>query len=117
MTVYQPLHPQENGLTSMETAFQRELMITFAGSSSSLLSPAICTICVYCCTKHVRDHSNNSKLYARLKEMKHDETLHDTYQSAARAMGLISGQEEYFLCMQEAAVFQVGHQLRGLLVT
>lgn len=39
------------------------------------------------------------------------------YHDAARARGLITGDEEYSICMQEASGFQVGSQLRSLFVT
>lgn len=42
---------------------------------------------------------------------------HPTFHDAARARGLISGQDEYFICMAEAATLRMPHQLRGLLVT
>ena len=42
---------------------------------------------------------------------------HPTFHDAARARGLISGHDEYFICMEEAAVFRMPHQLRRLLVT
>ena len=42
---------------------------------------------------------------------------HPTFHDAARARGLISGEEEYFICMEEAISFQMPHQLRGLFVT
>lgn len=42
-------------------------------------------------------------------------TLHDV--AINRARGLISGQEEYFICMEEATTFRMPHQLRGLYVT
>ena len=43
--------------------------------------------------------------------------LHPTFHDAARARGLVTGDEEYFICMQEAICFQTGHLLRGLLAT
>lgn len=42
---------------------------------------------------------------------------HPTFHDAARARGLISGQDEYFICMEEAATLHMPQQLRGLLVT
>ena len=45
------------------------------------------------------------------------ETEHETFQDAARALGLVAGDEEYFVCMEEASVYKVGKQLRGLFVT
>ena len=42
---------------------------------------------------------------------------HHTFHDAARARNLISGQGEYFVGMEEAAVFQMPHNLRGRLVT
>lgn len=44
-------------------------------------------------------------------------TEHASFHDAARARGLISGDEEYSLCMQEASLFQVGTHLRALFVT
>lgn len=43
--------------------------------------------------------------------------VYPTFHDAARAQGIITGDEEYFICMTEAATFQMGHQLRGLFVT
>ena len=40
-----------------------------------------------------------------------------TFHDAARARGLITGDEEYTMCMEEASFFQVGGQLRALFVT
>ena len=37
-----------------------------------------------------------------------------TFNDAARAQGLISGDEDYFICVEEASTFQMAHQLRGL---
>ena len=42
---------------------------------------------------------------------------HDTFHDAARTRGLITGDDEYTICMQEASIFQVGSQLRSLFVT
>lgn len=42
---------------------------------------------------------------------------HATFHDAARARGLITGDEEYTICMEEASQFEVGHQLRSLFVT
>ena len=43
--------------------------------------------------------------------------LHPSFHDAARARGLVTGDQEYFICMQEAICFQTGYLLRGLLVT
>lgn len=43
--------------------------------------------------------------------------VHETYHDAARAQGFVTGDEEYFICMTEATIFQMGHQPRGLFVT
>ena len=43
--------------------------------------------------------------------------MHDTFHDAARARGLVTGDEEYFICMQEATLLQTANLLRGLLVT
>lgn len=43
--------------------------------------------------------------------------VHDNFHDAARARGLVTGDEEYFICMHEACVFYTGHKLRGLFVT
>ena len=43
--------------------------------------------------------------------------MHDTFHDAARARGLVTGDEEYFICMQEATSFQTANLLRGLPVT
>lgn len=64
-------------------------------------------------------HKTCARSFQQLKIVRSpegDETEYDTYQGAARAMGLVTGQEEYFMCMEEASVFRVGHQLRGLFV-
>lgn len=42
---------------------------------------------------------------------------HATFHDAARARGLVTGDEEYTICMEEAASFQVASQLRALFVT
>lgn len=42
---------------------------------------------------------------------------HATFHDAARARGLVTGDEEYTICMEEAASFQVASQLRSLFVT
>lgn len=42
---------------------------------------------------------------------------HVTFHDAARARGLVTGDEEYTICMEEAASFQVGGHLRALFVT
>ena len=41
---------------------------------------------------------------------------HATFRDAARARGLITGDEEYTICMEEAASFEVGHHLSLLSV-
>lgn len=41
--------------------------------------------------------------------------VYDSYHDAARARGLVTGDEEYFICMQEAILFQTANLLRGLL--
>ena len=46
-----------------------------------------------------------------------DPTEYLTFHDAARARGLITGDEEYTMCMEEASFFQVGGQLRALFVT
>ena len=43
--------------------------------------------------------------------------LHLSFHDAARARGLITGDEEYSICMQEAIGFETGYFLRGLLIT
>ena len=44
-------------------------------------------------------------------------TVYPTFHDAARAQGLVTGQEEYFICMEEAITFEMPSQLRGLFVT
>ena len=44
------------------------------------------------------------------------EIIHPTFHAAARARGLVAGDEEY-ICMEEASNFQVGRELRALFVT
>ena len=60
------------------------------------------------------DPSFNSVLYETRKDLS---IVHPTLHDAARALGLISGEEEYFTCTEEAITFQMPHQLRGLFVT
>lgn len=44
-------------------------------------------------------------------------TVHEPFYDAARARVLFTGDEEYFICMEEATVFQTVHkQLHGLFV-
>lgn len=43
--------------------------------------------------------------------------VYEFYHDAARARGLVTGDEEYFICMQEAILFQTASLLRGLLLT
>ena len=44
-------------------------------------------------------------------------TVYPTFHDAARAQGLVTGQEEYFICMEEATTFEMPSQLRGLFVS
>lgn len=44
-------------------------------------------------------------------------TEYPTFHDAARAQGLVSGQEEFFICMEEAINFEMPSQLRGLFIT
>lgn len=46
-----------------------------------------------------------------------DGTLHETLEKAARTLGIVSGNEEYGLCMQEASIYRTAKQLRGFFVT
>ena len=43
--------------------------------------------------------------------------LYPTFHDAARARGLVTGDQEYSICMEEAVLFQTADLLRGLLVT
>ena len=43
--------------------------------------------------------------------------VYPNFHDAARARGLVTGDQEYFICMQEAVLFQTANLLRGLLVT
>lgn len=43
--------------------------------------------------------------------------IHPNFHDTARARGLITGDEEYTICMEEASTFKVGRQLRALFVT
>lgn len=43
--------------------------------------------------------------------------MYDTFQDAARAMGIIKHDDEYRICLQEAVIFNTGRQLRQLFVT
>ena len=43
--------------------------------------------------------------------------VYSNFHDATRARGLITGDEEYFICMQEAVVSQTANLIRGLLVT
>lgn len=47
----------------------------------------------------------------------HNGTVYDTFQDAARAMGIVQHDEEYRICIQEAILFNTGRQLRQLFVT
>lgn len=44
-------------------------------------------------------------------------TIYPTFHDAAGAQGLVTGQEKYFICMEEAITFEMPSQLRGLFVT
>lgn len=43
--------------------------------------------------------------------------VYPNFHDAARARGLVTGDQEYFICMQEAILFQTANLLRGLFVT
>ena len=65
-------------------------------------------------------HTIPARSFAELRTVQTDTgdpVVHPTFHDAARARGLITGDEEYSLCMEEASVFQVASQLRALFVT
>lgn len=65
-------------------------------------------------------HKTHARSFQQLRTVRSpqdEETEHDNFQNAARAMRLVTGDEEYFICMEEASIFKVGSQLRGLFVT
>lgn len=65
-------------------------------------------------------HKRSGRSYADLRTVTAPSgvsTEHPTFHDAARAQGLITGQEEYFICMEEAITFEMPSQLRGLFVT
>lgn len=65
-------------------------------------------------------HRLPSRSYVELRTVQnipHDPVIHSTFHDAAWARGLITGDEEYTLCMEEASAFHVPSQLRALLVT
>lgn len=47
----------------------------------------------------------------------YQDELYDTFQAACAARGLLASDEEWDNCLQEAAEFKTGHQLRVLFVT
>lgn len=65
-------------------------------------------------------HKRAGRTYAALRTVTSPSrgvTVHDTFHHAARAQGLMTGQEEYFICMEEAITFEMPSQLRGLFLT
>ena len=47
----------------------------------------------------------------------HNGVVHDTFQAACRSRGLIESDDEWDYCLQEAALFQTGSQIRQLFIT
>ncbi|CAM9472450.1 unnamed protein product, partial [Hapterophycus canaliculatus] len=65
-------------------------------------------------------HKIPGRSFEEMRQIKDDNnhtTQYSTYHDAARARGIITGDEEYTICLQEASAFQVGQQLRALFVT
>ncbi|CAN0492289.1 unnamed protein product, partial [Laminaria digitata] len=46
-----------------------------------------------------------------------DNTIFETYEQTARALGLVHDADEYVLCLQEAARFSTAKELRQLFTT
>ncbi|CAN0599189.1 unnamed protein product, partial [Laminaria digitata] len=46
-----------------------------------------------------------------------DNTIFETYEQTARALGLVHDADEYVLCLQEAAQFSTAKELRQLFTT
>lgn len=65
-------------------------------------------------------HKNAGRSYTDLRTVNtpsHNPIVHPTFHDAARAQGYVTGQEEYFICMEEAITFEMPSQLRGLFVS
>ena len=65
-------------------------------------------------------HKSVGRFFLQLRAVQNPKgqpVVHPTFHDAARARGLIYGEEEYFICMEEEVAFQMPHQLPGPFVT
>ena len=59
-------------------------------------------------------HHKSARSFEALRT--HAAVVHETFQDAAKAMGIIK-HDEYKVCLEEAIIFNTGRQLRQLFVT